>query len=348
MRRETVMNEKVVKVPTITPDEYSKFGLDNKKLKELMEVMLKIRKFEEKVEELFLVKGLLAGPAHLCFGHEAIAAGVIKTLRQGDVILSNHRGHGHAIVLGIPLREIMAELFGRTTGTCKGLGGSMHVAIYPEKGGLYASAIVGSNIPIATGAGFAMKKLGKKNVAVCFFGDGAANTAAFHEGLNMARFLKVSTIFVCENNQYAISMRADKATGVPICERAAYGYGIKSFLVDGTDVLSVWRGAIEAQKISREGEPTFIEAITYRLKGHGVYDKAEYRPKEEAEEWMKKDPIRRFSERLLSEGVMSKEELEDMKTKIDQELEEAVEFSINSPILDFEELFNMVYWGRYP
>jgi len=334
----------MLKVKIERTEELRRYGLDEEKLVDFLRAMLRIRKFEEKVEELFLVKGQLMGPAHLCFGHEAIAVGVIKALNVGeDVILSTHRGHGHGIAAGIPFKDLMAELFGKEAGTCKGLGGSMHVSIYPELGCLYASAIVGSNIPIAVGVGLALKRMGKSAIACCFFGDGAVTTSAFHEGLSLARFLGVPVLFVCENNQYAISMRVDKAmSGGSISDRVAGGYGIGASSVDGTDVLAVWRAAMEALKLVRGGDPAFIEAITYRLKGHGVYDRAEYRPKEEVEEWSGRDPIPRFKRELISLGVISEPQISAIEGEIERELEDAVSFAAGGSALRFEDLGKFV------
>lgn len=331
----------IIEVYSTSLDELK--DLSKNVLIEMLKDMVKIRFFEERVEELFLTRGLLVGPAHLYFGQEAVAVGVCRSLNSNDVVLSNHRGHGHALAKGISARYVMAELFGKATGTCKGLGGSMHVCMYPKLGALYSSAIVGSNIPIAVGVGFALKNTGR--VAVCFFGDGAVNTGAFHEGLNMASYLKVPVLFVCENNQYAISMKADKGvTARSIAERVAYGYGMPCYAVNGNDVLSVYRVSLEATSKIRDGlGPIFIECRTYRLKGHGVYDKAEYRDRRESEEWVKKDPILLFKNKLIEAGLLSVDEVKLIEDEVKKEIDDAELFAQNSQIMEFSKLFNLVY-----
>jgi pyruvate dehydrogenase E1 component alpha subunit len=339
----------IIKIETLKNEEYSSYGLSKEKLKDMLRKILLIRKFEEKVEELFLIKGLLIGPAHLCFGGEASAVGVISALNNEDIILSNHRGHGHALAKGIPSKNIMAELFGKITGTCKGLSGSMHVCIDINKGALYSSAIVASNIPIAVGVGYALKRMNDNRIVACFFGDGGTNTGAFHEGLNMASILKVPVIFVCENNQYGMSIPISQVLAAKsIAERVYYGYGIKTYVVDGMDVLATYKATKLAIEYTRkEKAPSFIEAIIYRLKGHGVYDKAEYRPKEEAEKWWRKDPVKLFSERLLNENIISEKELNKMNEEIKEEIEKAIDFSLKSEIFPFNELYKLVYSGEY-
>lgn len=348
MRVESLSDhDRIIKVKSIEPAEFQKLGLSKKRLVQMLETLVRIRRFEEKVEELHIVRGLLIGAAHLYFGEEAIATGVISALKPEDVILSTHRGHGHAIAKNIPTKLIMAELFGKATGVCKGLGGSMHVGIYTRKGGLYASAIVGSQIPIAVGAGLAIKYKKRDNVAVCFFGDGAVNTGAFHEALNMASVLKVPVIFVCENNQYAISMKASRSVAArSIAERAAFSYDMPAFVVDGNDVLAVYRATLKAIENVREGKgPAFIECITYRTKGHSVHDMRKYRSPDEAELWKKRDPVIIFRNKLLNAGIATESEIEAIEKEIDGEIERAVDFAMESPTLSFEELEKYVYSG---
>ena len=340
----------IIEAKSIEPIEFQEYELTKEKLTRMLEALLRIRRFEEKVEELYLDRGLLIGPAHLYFGQEAIATGVCSALKVDDIIISNHRGHGHAIAKGIPTKLIMAELFGKSTGTCKGLSGSMHVSIYLEKGALYSSAIVGSNIPIATGVGLALKRMKTDKVVAVFFGDGAVNTGAFHEGLNMASIMKVPVLFVCENNQYAISMKASRSVAArSIAERVAYSYNMPTFIVDGNDVLAVYRATKEAvRRIRKEKIPIFMECITYRMKGHGVYDMCKYRSPNEVESWKKRDPILIFKELLISSGIITKDEFEALDNIVKKEIEEAVEFSIKSPVLPFQELKKYVYFGGIP
>jgi pyruvate dehydrogenase E1 component alpha subunit len=332
-------------IERIHSTEFSKYGLSRDKLIKLYRKMLEIRRFEEKVEELFLVKGVLVGPAHLYIGEEAVAVGVLEALRENDMIVTTHRGHGHAIAKDVPLKNLMAELFGKETGTCKGLGGSMHAAIWVKKGSIYASAIVGSGIPIAVGIAFGLKYQKKDSIVISFFGDGATNTGEFHEAMNMASLLKLPLLLVCENNLYAMSTKiTDVLASKSIAERAKC-YNMKSVIVDGNDAISVFvatKIAEEEIRVKRNG-PIFLECRTYRQKGHGVYDKALYRPKEEVEEWIKKDPIRNLYDRLIREEFASEDELKSIDIEVRKEVEEAVKFAMNSKVLDFSKLWDLVY-----
>jgi len=338
-------NNRITEVRSIEPIEFQKFGLSRERLMNMLKTLVRIRRFEEMVEELHLVRGLLIGAAHLCNGQEAVATGVISALKPEDLIVSSHRGHGHAIAKDIPVKLIMAEIFGKANGVCKGLGGSMHVPMYVKKGGLYASAIVGSQIPIAVGAGLAMRYNKRDNVVVCFFGDGAVNTGAFHEGLNMASLLKVPVVFVCENNQFAMSMRASSSVAArSIAERAAFAYDMATFTADGNDVLAVYNATLKAiEKIENEEGPIFIECLTYRMKGHSVHRQ----PKrdEELEAWEKKDPIAMFSKKLLDVGIIAEAETKMIWEEIGREIKEAVDFAAKSPTLPFEGLEKLVYAG---
>ena len=334
----------IKEIGPVPVEDYLKLGLTKEKLVAMLETMIKIRLFEEKAEELYLYKGLITGPLHLYFGQEAVATGVAFALNPDDIIVSTHRGHGHAIAKGIPLKNLMAELFGKATGTCKGLSGSMHVAICPEKGALYASAIVGSGVPIAVGAALAIKYKRQKRVVVAFFGDGAVNTGAFHEAANIAALWKLPVILACENNQYAMGTRVDRSTPLKNLAERALGYGMPGVVVYGNDPVAVFLATKEAAERARRGEgPTFIEYRTYRLKGHGVYDKAPYRPKEEVEEWLKKDPIPTFRDKLIRLGVITEKEAAEIEERVREELEEAVRFAMDSPVLPFEKLKDYVY-----
>jgi TPP-dependent pyruvate/acetoin dehydrogenase alpha subunit len=310
----------------------------------MLRKMIEIRRFEERVERLFLQEGALIGPSHLYLGQEAVAAGAISALNDDDLIVSTYRGHGHAIARGVPMNPLMAELFGKSTGTCKGLGGSMHVSIFPEKGILYASAIVGSGVPIAAGVGLALQQAGKRQVAMTFFGDGATNTGAFHEGMNLAAVWKLPVVFVCENNLYAMSTKADKAIAAESVADRAEAYRMRAMAVDGNDVVAVFLSAKEAIENARKGEgPTLLECITYKLKGHGVYDKAEYRPKEEVEEWRRRDPIDTFEAKLLKTKLAAQADIDQIEKEVAASVEESVAFAKSSPVLPFEELSNFVY-----
>lgn len=337
----------IVMIGETSIEEYKKMRLTKDELLDMLRRMLEIRRFEERVERLFLVEGELIGPCHLYLGQEAIAVGVIKALRDEDIIVSTYRGHGHALARGVPMEKLMGELYGKEIGTCKGLGGSMHSAMFVEKNIFMATAIVGSGIPIATGIGLGLKYKNSDNIVACFFGDGAATTGAFHEGINMAAVLKLPVLFVCENNQYAYSLPFSKSFVGGNIAAFASGYGIKSYLVYGNDVISVYKVAKEAiYKVHESKSPVFIECKTYRQKGHGVYDKALYRPKEEVEEWLKNDPIIKFSGKLIELGLLSEEEFKKIDEEVKARVERAVEEARRAKVIEFEELYKYIYASR--
>ncbi len=271
-------------IQEVSQKDFSNYGLTAEKLTYMLRKMVLLRKFEEKIEELFLVKGALIGPSHLYLGQEAIAVGAMTALDPNDLTVTTYRGHGHALAKDVPPNLCMAELFGKSTGNCKGLGGSMHVAIYPKTGSLYATAIVGSGIPIAAGVGFGLKHKKSQNIVATFFGDGAVNTGAFHEGMNLIALWKLPVLLYCENNQYAMSTPVSKAVSSRSIAERARAYNMETVVVNGNDVLSVYVATKDAAKRARtSSHPTFFECITYKMKGHGVYDKGEYRPREEVE-----------------------------------------------------------------
>lgn len=319
-------------------------AIEKEKLLGLYTKMLTIRRFEEKVGELFGA-GKLPGFVHLYIGEEAVATGVCVNLREDDFITSTHRGHGHLIAKGGDLRLMMAELYGKKTGYCKGKGGSMHIADV-ELGILGANGIVGGGPPIAVGAGIAVKYLDTDRVVACFFGDGAANQGTFHEGLNMASIWKLPVIFVCENNQYGISLPQREHMNIADIADRASAYDIPGVVVDGMDVIAVYEAAHEAVRRARAGEgPSLIECKTYRYKGHFEGDPQIYKPKDEVEAWMKKDPIPRFEAKLLEMGVLTREKAREIDQGIMGKVEEAVRFAEESPYPAPEELFEDVYTG---
>jgi len=312
------------------------------KLLDMYYRMFLIRRFEEKVVELYRA-GEIPGIAHGYVGQEAVAVGVCSALRRDDYILSTHRGHGHSLAKGIEAKYLMAELMGKKTGVCKGIGGSMH-STEPDVGVIFSSAIVGGNIPIAVGVALAMKMRRRDNVVVSFFGDGATNTGAFHEALNLASIWKLPVVFVCENNYYAISMHVSRSVAAREIVDRAIAYGMPGKVVDGNDVIAVYEVALEAVERARGGGgPTFIEARTYRWLDHGMYYLGPYRPKEEVEVWKQKCPIRRLKERLLSEGIATEEELKVVEARVEREIEEAVEFARGSEEPDLEFVKQFVY-----
>ena len=304
--------------------------------------MLEIRRFEERVFELF-GQNLVPGTLHLYIGEEAVAVGVCTNLRKDDYITSTHRGHGHCIAKGAQLKRVMAEILGKKTGYCKGKGGSMHIADF-SVGMLGATAVVGAGIPIATGAGLSIKLRGTDQVVACFFGEGASNQGTFHEGINMASVWGLPAVFVCENNLYAMGTRQSIVMAIEnVADRAA-AYGIPGVVVDGNDVLAVYEAAREAVKRAREGKgPTLIECKTYRHKGHSRFDPAAYRPKEEAEEWLKRDPIPRFKTKLIKSGILSEEEAGKIEEEVIAAVEDAVKFAMESPYPAPEEALEDVY-----
>lgn len=331
-------------ISSTSEKEIRRLGIQDERLISMLRKMILSRKLEEKIEELYLKMALITGPCHLYLGMEAIAAGASEALSDDDYILATYRGHGHAAVRGVPLEKIFAELMGRLDGTCKGLGGSMHVATWLEKNLLLATAIVGSNIPIAAGVGLAIKKKGMSRVAVSFFGDGAVNTGAFNEGLNLAAVWKVPVIFICENNQYAMSLHQSKGISSKSIADRASSYNIPTFIADGNDPISVYRAVSRARELCINGEgPCFIECRTYRLKGHGIYDKAEYRPKDEVEEWIARDPVASFKSLLLNLKVINSEMLESINREIEKQLDDAIRRARASPYPEFSMLSDMVY-----
>ena len=304
--------------------------------------MLEIRFFEEKVFELY-AQNLVPGTIHLYAGEEAVAVGICNNLRKDDYITSTHRGHGHCIAKGAELKRVMAEILGKKTGYCKGKGGSMHIADF-SIGMLGATAVVGGGIPIAVGAGLSIKLRGTDQVVSCFFGEGASNQGTFHESINMAAIWKLPVIFVCENNLYAMGTCQSRAMAIENVADRATAYGIPGEAVDGNDVLAVYEAAREAVERARKGEgPTLIECKTYRHKGHSRIDPAKYRPKEEVEEWLAKDPIKRFKEKLLQTNTLVEAEIQQIEKEVSAEIEEAVKFAMESPYPAPEEASEDVY-----
>jgi pyruvate dehydrogenase E1 component alpha subunit len=310
----------------------------------IYETMVKIRVFESRVSELF-AQGKLPGFIHLYIGEEAVATGVCAHLNEGDYITSTHRGHGHLIAKGGDLKLMMAELYGKRTGYCKGKGGSMHIADV-DLGILGANGIVGGGPPIATGAGFAIKYQEKENVVVCFFGDGASNQGTTHEGMNMASIWKLPVIFVCENNFYGISLsQAHHQSISDIADRAA-AYDIPGVVVDGNDVTAVYEAAAEAVKRARAGHgPSLIECKTYRHRGHFEGDPTVYRSKDEVDAWMKKDPIPRYEASLRHMGLLDDAKILAVHKEMEDRVDEAIRFAEMSPWPDPSELLEDIYTG---
>jgi pyruvate dehydrogenase E1 component alpha subunit len=316
--------------------------LAKEKLSEMYKKMLEIRYFEEKVFELY-GQNLVPGTIHLYAGEEAVAVGVCSGLRKDDYITSTHRGHGHCIAKGADLKRTMAEILGKKTGYCKGKGGSMHIADF-NIGMLGATAVVGAGLPIAVGAGLSAKLRKTDQVVACFFGEGASNQGTFHESINMASAWSLPVIFVCENNLYAMGTRQSRIMNIEnIADRAA-AYGIPGVTVDGNDVLAVFEASQKAVDQARSGAgPTLIECKTYRHKGHSRVDPAKYRPKEEVEQWLANDPLKRFRTILQQNENFSQAEVQKIEENVAAEIEEAVRFAVESPYPAPEEALEDVY-----
>jgi len=319
------------------------YNLSKSQISEMYQGMLKIRYFENKVVELYS-NGKMPGIAHLYIGEEAVAVGVCANLTEGDFATSTHRGHGHLIAQGADLKKMMAEVLGKETGYCKGKGGSMHIADF-SKGILGANGIVGAGIPIATGSGYSAKIRGTDQVTVAFFGDAASNQGTFHESINMAAAWKLPVIYVCENNLYGISVDIRKVTNTKDIATRALAYDIPGIIVDGNDVLEVYRVTKEAVERARNKMgPTLIECKTYRWKGHHLGDPGIiYRSEEERKEWKERCPIKSFRERLLKENIFTRNEVVLFENKAKEMIEEALEFAINSSFPEKEEAYEDIF-----
>lgn len=311
----------------------------------LLRQMILIRRFEEKASRL-RAKGLIPGFLHPYIGQEAVAAGVCDALQANDVLTSTHRGHGHMLARGADPKRMYAELYARATGYNRGKGGSLHM-IDSELGFLGANGIVAGGIPLATGAGLQLKRVGSDGVAVTFFGDGASNEGAFHESLNLAALWKLPVLFVCENNLYGEFTRQDKHQVITdIADRAA-GYGMPGVVADGNDVEKVAEVSAEAVRRARAGEgPTLIEAKTYRHRGHFEGDMAKYRPQDEVDHWMSRDPIDLYVALLQGAGV-DDEQIEAVRSSVEQELDEAAEWAGEQPHPTVAEALEDVYVDDY-
>ncbi|MBC7359053.1 MAG: thiamine pyrophosphate-dependent dehydrogenase E1 component subunit alpha [Desulfacinum sp.] len=317
-------------------------SLTEDKLIQMYTTMVRIREFETKVEEFFAA-GKIPGFVHLYIGEEAVATGTCAVLTDKDYITSTHRGHGHLIAKGGDLKRMMAELFGKKTGYCKGKGGSMHIADV-DLGILGANGIVGGGGPIANGAALAAQYRGTDQVAVCFFGDGASNQGTTQEAMNLASAWKLPVVFVNENNGYGISCPTCKSMAVAdIADRAA-AYDMPGVVVDGNDVVAVYEAVAEAVDRARRGDgPSLIECKTYRWRGHFEGDACTYRDEAEVQSWMAKDPIKRLREKLLEQGILTEEKDREIRDAIARELEAAVAFAEESPLPAPEEVLEDVY-----
>jgi pyruvate dehydrogenase E1 component alpha subunit len=305
---------------------------------DMLATMCLIRAFEEKAEDLF-ARGLVHGTMHLSIGQEAVAVGATRAMQKGDYLLNHHRGHGHCLAWGSDVNLMMAEFLGKETGYCRGRGGSMHIANV-EANNLGANGIVGGGLPISVGVGLSIKMRRTSQVCLTIFGDGAANEGAFHEALNMASIWDLPVVYLCENNQYAMSMPVTKAFNIERISQRACAYGIPGVTVDGNDVLAVYAAIRQAAERARAGQgPTLVEAVTYRWRGHSKSDRQAYRTREEVKLWQQRDPIRRFANLL----GLSDEELNRYIEEAKARIEAAVAFAQASPEPDVSTILEGVY-----
>ncbi|MAE97184.1 MAG: pyruvate dehydrogenase (acetyl-transferring) E1 component subunit alpha [Deltaproteobacteria bacterium] len=305
--------------------------------------MRMIRLFEEKLSEL-VQAGKMGGFLHLYAGEEAVAVGVCSQLGDDDIVTSTHRGHGHCIAKGVDVKGMMAELFGRATGTCKGKGGSMHIADM-DKGMLGANGIVGAGIPLATGAGLTAKIRKTDHVAVAFFGDGATNQGQFHESLNMASNWKLPVVYVVENNGFGEFTPTEFVVPVKDIAERAHSYAMESEIADGMDFFDVAEKTARALERARAGEgPTLLECKTYRFLGHFAGDPLVYRSKEQAEDWIQnRDPLDRFETHATEAGLVTADELREVDGEVERELQRAVDEAQQAPFPDVSEVLTDVY-----
>ena len=319
-------------LPTLTPEAQ----------RNMLRQMIEIRSFEHKVIELFR-EGLVRGATHTYVGEEAVAVGACAALRPDDFITSTHRGHGHCIAKGGDLRLMMAELLGRTTGYCKGKGGSMHIADL-DKGILGANGIVAGGVGVATGAALACKMRHTDQVVVCFFGDGAINQGILYECANFAAVWRLPVIYVCENNQYAMSTHWTRTNAVSDLSARGQAFGIPGASIDGMDPYAVHEAVSHAVARARAGEgPSFIVAMTYRFFGHHIADSLIYRSREEAQAWQSRDPIDRMESQMIAAGIITPAEAEAIRQRAKDDVEAAAIFARESPEPDPSSLLEDIY-----
>jgi pyruvate dehydrogenase E1 component alpha subunit len=305
-------------------------NLDVSRRRDLLRQMYTIRAFEEMAERLYTM-GKMHGTMHLSIGMEASAVGAIAALRPDDLILSTHRGHGHCIAKGADLDRMMAEFMGKESGYCRGRGGSMHIADV-QGGNLGANGVVGGGLATAMGVGLGLKLQKRDQVCLCFFGDGAANLGPFHESLNMAAIWTLPVVYVCENNQYAMSFSVKRAFAIERISDRAAAYGMPGETVDGNDLLAVYGAVRRAVARARAGEgPSLVETVTYRWRGHSKSDANRYRTREEIAAWKEKCPIERFRTRLVEEGAITEEEAKRIEQEAYAAIEDAAEFAESCP-----------------
>jgi len=310
-------------------------------------LMLLIRRLEERVAESY-GEGHIGGFTHLYIGQEAVAVGGITALNHDDYVIDTYRDHGHFLARGGDPGKLMAELFGKATGVCKGKGGSMHLAD-AEHYFYGGTGIVGGSIPIAAGLALSSAYRGDDRIVMAFFGDGATNQGVWHEGLNFAELWNLPVVFVCENNFYGIGTGVNFSSSVSEVHKKAQGYGMPGYLVNGMDVLEVRKTCEEVVKLVRGGAgPALIEARTYRYQGHSMTDPGRYRAKAEEDLWRKRDPIPRLAKQLLAEGTCDEKRLKAIEVEVEDVCEEAVQFALDSPDPDPAALYEHMFKERFP
>jgi len=318
-------------------------GYDKEFLHGILKEMLFIRRFEEKAGQMYGLKKI-GGFCHLYNGQEAICSGTAAAMRKGvDRLLTGYRDHGHAISLGMDPKAIMAELYGKATGSSKGKGGSMHMFDH-DKGMWGGNGIVASQIPLATGVAFAQKSQKTGGATVCLFGDGAIHQGAFHEAMNLAAIWKLPVVFICENNQYGMGTSVDRASSVKDLYIKGHSYDIPSKMVDGMDVIAVHEELKAALETARTAfQPAFLEIKTYRYKGHSMSDPAKYRTKEETESFLAQDPILLLKSRMEDAKLITEEQYKELDKTLKEQVMQVVEFAESSPEPALEELYTDIY-----
>jgi len=316
--------------------------MDKSEYIEMYRQMVLIRKFEDKAGEMYKL-GKIGGFLHLYIGQEAVAVGFISSIRPDDYVIGAYREHGQALAIGMEPRRVMAELFGKRTGVSKGKGGSMHM--FDIKRNFFGGhGIVGGGMPLAAGLGFAINYRETDQVCLCFFGDGAVNEGSFHESLNLVSLWSLPVLYICENNQYGMGTSVERASSIPELFRRAMCYDMEVESIDGMDLLTVKSAAERAIRlVRRDRRPRFIEAVTYRYRGHSIADPGTYRTKDEIQEWEKRDPIPKFAQYLLQEELATQKDLDTIDAEITELVEECVRYADSSPEPTFDELFEDVY-----
>jgi pyruvate dehydrogenase E1 component alpha subunit len=316
--------------------------LDKEEYLDLYYQMVLIRRVEERSAELYQ-QGKIGGFLHLYIGQEAVSTGIISARLPQDRVITAYRDHGVALNVGISAREVLAELLGKETGCSKGRGGSMHMADV-EKNFWGGHAVVGSHLPIAAGMALGDQYLESDGITICMFGDGATNIGFFHEALNLSKVWNLPVLWVCENNKYGMGTSVERASATVEMRQKAEGYDMPNEQIDGMNVIEVRQAAENCLKYIRDGNgPFFLEVVTYRFRGHSMGDPERYRQADEVKKWQKNDPIRIYRDKLLSEEIANEEELDDLETKVEAEVEDAIEFAEESPNPAAEDLFAYIY-----